>query len=33
MTLQGGGILTPGFPTALTNTVIARNVPDHCSGC
>ena len=30
ITLQGGGIFTPGFPTTLTNSIAARNTPDQC---
>jgi hypothetical protein len=33
LTLQGGGLYTPGFSVALTNSLIARNVPDQCFGC
>lgn len=33
ITLQGGGIFTPGFPTTLTNSIVARNTPDQCFGC
>jgi hypothetical protein len=31
--VQGGGLFTPGFAAAITNSVIARNVPDQCFGC
>jgi hypothetical protein len=31
--VQGAGLYTPGFPVALTNSVIARNAPDQCFGC
>jgi hypothetical protein len=33
VTLQGGGLYTPGFSVALTNSLIARNLPDQCFGC
>lgn len=33
VTLSGGGIYTVGFPTTLTNTVVAHNAPDDCEGC
>jgi hypothetical protein len=33
VTLSGGGIYTLGFPTTLTNTVVAHNKPDDCVGC
>lgn len=33
VTLQGGGLFTPGFPVTLTNSVIAKNLPDQCYGC
>jgi hypothetical protein len=33
ITLSGGGIYTVGFPTTLTNTVVAHNTPDDCEGC
>jgi hypothetical protein len=32
ITVQGGGLFT-SFPVTLTNSVIAGNVPDQCSGC
>jgi hypothetical protein len=32
ITVQGGGLFTL-FPVTLTNSVIAGNVPDQCSGC
>jgi hypothetical protein len=32
-TLQGGGLYIQSEPLALTNSVIARNVPDQCFGC
>jgi hypothetical protein len=31
--LQGGGIYTLGFPTTLTNSIVASNRPDQCDGC
>jgi hypothetical protein len=33
LAVEGGGVYTPGFPITLTNSVIARNVPDQCFGC
>jgi hypothetical protein len=33
VTLQGGGIFTPGFPLALTNSLVVHNAPDQCFGC
>jgi hypothetical protein len=33
VTLQGGGIFTPGFPLTLTNSLVAHNAPDQCFGC
>jgi fibronectin-binding autotransporter adhesin len=33
VTLQGGGIFTPGFPLTLTNSLVVRNTPDQCFGC
>ena len=33
ITLQGGGIFTPGFPAALINSIVAHNTPDQCFGC
>jgi hypothetical protein len=33
VTLQGGGIFTPGFPLTLTGSSVKHNVPDDCSGC
>jgi hypothetical protein len=33
VTLQGGGIFTPGFPTALTASTVKHNAPDDCVGC
>jgi hypothetical protein len=33
VTLEGGGIYTVGFPTTLTNTLVAHNTPDDCEGC
>ena len=32
ITLQGGGIFATD-PVTLTNTLIARNLPDQCGGC
>lgn len=32
ITVQGGGVFT-SFPVVLTDSVIAGNVPDQCSGC
>ena len=32
ITLQGGGIYATN-PVSLTNSVIAKNVPDQCLGC
>jgi hypothetical protein len=32
-TLQGAGIFTLGFPTTLTNSIVASNAPDQCDGC
>jgi hypothetical protein len=31
--MQGGGIYIQNEPPTLTNSIIARNVPDPCSGC
>ena len=31
--LQGAGIFTLGFPSTLTNSVVAHNIPDQCDGC
>jgi hypothetical protein len=33
ITLQGGGLFTPGFPITLTDTPIEHNAPDQCDGC
>jgi hypothetical protein len=33
VTLSGAGIYTVGFPTTLTNSVVAFNRPDQCDGC
>jgi hypothetical protein len=33
LTVQGGGVYTPGFPIALTNSLITHNTPDQCFGC
>jgi hypothetical protein len=33
VTLAGGGIYTLGFPTTLTNSIVAFNQPDQCEGC
>lgn len=33
VTLQGGGIFTPGFPLTLTNSSLTHNTPDDCFGC
>jgi hypothetical protein len=33
LTVQGGGIYTPGFPIAVIRSVIAHNAPDQCFGC
>ena len=33
LTLQGGGIFTPGFPPTLTSSVVRHNAPDDCVGC
>jgi hypothetical protein len=32
-TLLGGGIFAVGEPVTLTNSHVARNVPDQCDGC
>jgi hypothetical protein len=32
ITVQGGGLFTL-LPVTLTNSLIAGNVPDQCSGC
>ena len=32
VTLQGGGIFTVGSPLTLTDSLVAHNVPDQCSG-
>jgi hypothetical protein len=33
VTLQGAGIYTLGFPTTLSNSIVAANTPDQCDGC
>ena len=33
VTLQGGGIYTPGFPVTLQASLVAHNAPDDCFGC
>ena len=33
VTPSGAGIYTVGFPTTLTNSVVALNRPDQCDGC
>ena len=33
VTLQGGGIFTPGFPLTLTGSSVKHNTPDDCFGC
>jgi hypothetical protein len=33
LTVQGGGIFTPGFPLTLDHSVVAHNTPDDCYGC
>jgi len=33
LTVQGGGIFTPGFPVTLDHSVVAHNRPDDCFGC
>jgi hypothetical protein len=33
LTLQGGGVFTPGFPLTLTGSHIKHNKPDDCFGC
>ncbi len=33
VTLQGGGIFTPGFPLTLTSSSVKHNTPDDCFGC
>jgi hypothetical protein len=33
VTLSGAGIYTVGFPTTLTNSILAFNRPDQCAGC
>ncbi len=33
VTLQGGGIYTPGFPVTLQGSIVALNAPDNCFGC
>lgn len=33
VTLQGGGIFTPGFPLTLTGSSVKHNSPDDCVGC
>jgi hypothetical protein len=33
VTRQGAGIYTLGFPTTLSNSIVASNTPDQCDGC
>ena len=33
VTLQGAGIYTLGFPTTLSDSIVAFNTPDQCDGC
>jgi hypothetical protein len=33
VTLQGGGIFTPGFPISLIASIVSQNSPDQCYGC
>jgi len=33
MKMQAGGLYENEKPPTLTNSIIARNVPDPCSGC
>jgi hypothetical protein len=33
LTVQGGGVYTPGFAFTSTSSTIAHNVPDQCFGC
>jgi hypothetical protein len=33
LSVQGGGLFTPGFPVVQLQAVIARNSPDQCFGC
>jgi hypothetical protein len=33
VTLSGAGIYTLGFPTKLTDSILAFNRPDQCAGC
>jgi hypothetical protein len=33
VSLQGGGIFTPGFPVTLTGSPVKHNAPDDCFGC
>jgi hypothetical protein len=33
VSLQGAGIYTVGFPTTLSNSIVAANTPDQCDGC
>jgi hypothetical protein len=33
VSLEGGGIFTPGFPVTLTGSVVKHNSPDDCVGC
>jgi hypothetical protein len=33
LTLQGGGIFTPGFPLTLTASSVKHNAPDDRFGC
>lgn len=33
VSLQGGGIFTPGFPATFVSSVVVHNTPDNCFGC
>jgi hypothetical protein len=33
LSVQGGGLFTPGFAVTLGNSLIAHNAPDQCFGC
>jgi hypothetical protein len=33
VSLQGGGIFTPGFPATFVSSLVAHNSPDNCFGC
>ena len=33
LSVQGGGLFTPGFAITLVNSLIAHNAPDQCFGC